>query len=137
MTNIKYDKGSEAIMAGTVLLLSDDIRVCGFDSGYKSIVNLQTHQFLSDIPFLNRVFLSLSLTGKTGTGGVFDAADLAVSGVAADLYVHGIAIFKHTGSDATARLVWYGDAGANLPMLTTGAPFTIKWGDGPSKIFKI
>ena len=47
-------------------------------------------------------------------------------------------LFKHTGSDATARLICYIDTATGLPFTpAAGQAVAITWDNGSNKIFKL
>jgi hypothetical protein len=77
-----------------------------------------------------------ALSGKTFTNGVFDASDVTV-GAVAGAEVTQIVLFKHTGSDATARLIARYDTGTGLPFTPSGADVPITWDNGANKIFAL
>jgi hypothetical protein len=109
------------------------------------------HKFLSDLGSVDNG-RSASLTGKTCTNGVFNAAATSLVATAA-VACNALAIFQHTGSDATARVIAYLDgrfrfvlsAGASggatsisvdslLYALASGIVATKISGSGPSTI---
>ena len=49
-----------------------------------------------------------------------------------------VVIFKHTGNDATARLIAFIDTATGLPFTpAAGQPVNIAWDNGANKIFKL
>ena len=134
MANVLYDKGREGFLDGTIDWDTGDIRVCLVLSSYSFSAD---HQFMSSITSVDNG-RSAALTAKTVTDGVADAADTSLVATAATAS-KALAIFQHTGSDATARLI------ANIDTPTSGLPFTpsagqtvnIVWDNGASKIFKL
>lgn len=135
MANALYDAGREGFLDGSVDWDTDDIRAILVDAGAYT-VNLATDKFLSSIAGGARIAVSSALASKTVTAGVADAADVtftAVSGVS----VEAIVIYKHTGSDATARLVAYIDSGTGLPVTPNGGDITVAWDNGANRIFKL
>lgn len=77
-----------------------------------------------------------TLTSKTVTGGVLDAADVTFSAVPTAA-VKYCAIYKDTGSAATSPLIALFDTAAGLPVSTNGGDIIIAWDNGANKIFKL
>jgi hypothetical protein len=47
-------------------------------------------------------------------------------------------LYKHTGSDATARLIAYIDtASSGLPVTPNGGDIVVQWDSGANRIFKL
>ena len=131
-----YDSGREGFLDGSIDWDTDDIRQILVDIGAYT-VNLATHVFLSSIAAGARIAVSGALAGKTKTAGVADADDvthLSVSGAS----VEAIVFYKHTGSDATARLICYVDsASSGLPVTPNGGDITVQNDNGANRIFKL
>lgn len=135
MANALYDKGREGFLDGSIDWDTDDIRCVLVDTALYT-VDLANHDFLDDVAVGSRVDTSGAFTSKTVTAGVADAANLtytAVSGAS----VEALVIYKHTGSDATARLIAYIDTATGLPVTPNGGDITVTWDDGANKIFKL
>ena len=135
MANALYDKGREGFLDGSIDWDTDDIRLVLVDTGAYT-VNLATHDFLDDIPVGARIAVSGSLTGKTVAAGVADAVDVIlalVSGVQCEALV----LYKHTGADATSRLIAYIDTATGLPVTPNGGNINVVWDNGANKIFKL
>lgn len=134
MANALYDKGCEGILDETININSGDIRVMLVKSTYTFSA---AHQFLSDLGAVDNG-RSAALAGKTFTNGVFDSNDttmVATSAVACASLVY----FKHTGADATARVIAFVDTpAAGLPF-TPAASQTVNivHDNGANKIFKL
>lgn len=114
MADVLYPAYKEAILTAGVNLTSGDIRVALIRSSYTYNV---AHDFMDDITTGNENGRSGALTGKTVTGGLFDATDTtitATSAVACDALV----VFLHTGVDSTARLIAYIDFAAFTPSVS-------------------
>lgn len=134
MANALYDKGREGFLDGSIDWDTDDIRVALVESTYTFSA---AHDFMDDLG-TNDNGRSAALGSKTVTSGVADAADTTITATAA-LACNALVIFKHTGSDATARLIAY------IDTPTSGLPFTpsafqvvnITWDNGANKIFKL
>ena len=133
--NALYDKGREGYLNGTLNWLADDVRAILVDTALYT-VNLVTDQFLTAIPVGARISTSGSLTTKTATNGVADADDVSFVAVVGAT-VEAIVLYKHTGVDATARLIAYIDSAAGLPFLPSGGNVAIQWDNGAFRIFKL
>lgn len=101
-----FDPGREGFLDGSIDWDTDDIRAMLVKSAYAFDI---ADKFLSDIPASSQDNgRSAALASKTITNGIADAADtslVATGNVACNAFV----LFKHTGSDATARLIVYLD----------------------------
>lgn len=129
-----YDKGREGFADGTINWTMD-IRAVLVDLADYT-VDLATHDFLADIPVAARIALSGSLTGKTQVAGVCDADDTTFFGVAGD-QAEALALFVHTGSDATARLVAFIDQATGFAVTPNGNDIIVRWSNGANRIFKL
>lgn len=134
MSNALYDPGREGFLDGSIDWDTDDIRVMLVKSTYTFSA---AHKFVSDLGAVDNG-RSAALAGKTVTNGVADADNTSLAATAAEAS-EALVIFKHTGNDATARLI------AHIDTPTAGLPFTpaagqtvnITWSDGANKIFKL
>lgn len=132
MASALYINGKEGILDGSIDVTGDDIRVALLSAAYTP--NLSAHKFVSDLTGI--VARSGAIGSKTTTGGVFDAADVTVSAVTGSV-VTQLVLFKHTGTDGTARLICLFDSGTGLPLTPSGADELITWSSGSSKIFAL
>lgn len=134
MSNVLYDKGREGFLDGSIDWDTDDIRVCLVESAYSFSA---AHDFMDDIG-ANDNGRSAALAGKTVTSGVADANDTSLTATAA-VACAALVIFKHTGVDATARLIAYIDTpSAGLPFTpAVSQTVNITWDSGANKIFKL
>lgn len=138
MANALYNKGRQGFLEGAIDWDTDDIRCCLIDTGVYT-VNLATHDNLDDItasPGLAIIATSGSLTAKTTTDGIADAADVTFTSVSGAT-VEAVVIYKHTGVTTTSRLIAYIDTGTGLPVTPNGGNITIQWSNGANKIFKL
>jgi hypothetical protein len=135
MANSLYTKAKEGLINGSIDLDSDDIRVVLVD-GADYTPNLSTHEFLSDIPSAARVAVSGALLNKSVTDGVFDADDIIIESVTGDQFEY-LVLYKHTGNDATARLIMLIDSATGLPCTPNGSDITVSWDNGDDKIFRL
>lgn len=135
MANVLFDPGREGILDDTIEMSTADVRVMLVKSAYAFSA---AHKFLSDITAGNDNGRSATLGGKTFTGGVFDANDTALVATAA-VACNALALFVHTGNDATARLIAYVDTPASgLPFTpAAGQTVNVTWDNGANKIFRL
>jgi hypothetical protein len=131
VTNTVYPKGKEALL-GSLNLLTDDIRVLVVD------LDLYTynaaHDFLDDVAGGAQIKASGSMTGKTVTNGVFDAADTPITAVPTADHC-GLIIYAHTGTPSTSALIYYIDTGTNIMFNPNGGDVLVQW--NASGIFAI
>lgn len=137
MANALFAKAKESfISANPVIDMdTDDIKVVGVDHATDTPVPA-TDQFLSDILAGAREFTSGNLASKSVTGGVFDAANITITGVTGDT-VESIVLYKDTTVEATSPLIAFIDTATGLPFTPNGGDVTIQWDDGASKIFAL
>ena len=134
MASALYDKAREEYLDGLLDWGADDVRVCLVRSTYSFSA---AHTSMADIS-TNDNGRSAALASKTVTGGVADAADTSLTATSA-VACNALVVFKHTGTDSTARLIAY------IDTVTSGLPFTpsasqtvnITWDNGANKIFKL
>lgn len=116
MSNGFYAKGKEAIISGGVDFVNDDIRAVMVDTALYS-VNLATHEFLSDIAVGARVDSSTtSINNKSVDGGVLKLKSNHQITNVPNTTVEAIVIYRHTGTDATAKLLLWFDTAPGLPF---------------------
>ncbi len=131
--NRLYAKGREGILDRSIDM-SGDVRVMLVADGYTFD---DAHEFVADLG-ANDNGRSAALSSKSYTAGVFDAADAALTATAA-VACDALVIFKHTGSDATARLVAYIDTpDSGLPFTpAAGQAVGVTWDNGADRIFRL
>jgi len=134
MANVLFDKGREGILDDSIGMSTDDIRAMLVKSTYTFDGN---DQFVADLGAVDNG-RSAALASKTFTNGVFDAADTSLTATGANAS-NALILFKHTGSDATARLIAYIDTPASGLPFTPSAGQTVNliWDNGANKIFKL
>lgn len=135
MANQLWNKGREGFLDGSIDWDTDDIRVMLVKSTYSFD---SADVYVTDLtPATNDNGRSAALGSKTVTNGVADAGSTSLTATAASA-CNALVIFKHTGSDATARLIAYIDTATGLPF-TPGASSTVNitWDTGSNKIFKL
>lgn len=134
MANALFPKGREGILDESINMNTGDIRAMLVKSAYTYD---STDVYLSDMGAVDNG-RSAALASKTFTDGVFDATDTTLTATAA-VASNAVVLFKHTGVDATARIIAYIDS------VTSGIPLTpaagglifIAWDNGANKIFKL
>ena len=136
MANALYAKGREGFLDGSIDWDTHEVRCAIVGQGYTP--DLANHDMLDDvavsIPENGR---SAALDTKSVTGGVADAGDVVLAGVAAEINIKYIVIYKYNADDASARLIALIDTAGSLPFVTNGGDITIAWDNGANKIFKL
>lgn len=135
MANALYGLGRQAFLDGDIDWAAHDIKVVLVDVNDYT-VNINTHQFLSDVPGGARVATSGNLAGKSSTLGVADANDVTFSAVTGD-QSEALVIYRDTGNAATSPLIAYIDTATGLPVTPNGADITVTWDNGANKIFAL
>ena len=134
MANVFYAKGKEKILSADIDWVTDTIKVLLVKNTYPQ--NLATDEFLDDVEAY-RLNTDQTLSGKSITNGVFDAADATWTAVTAGDTSEGVVIYKDTGSAATSPLLIYIDSITGFPLATNGGDITAAWDNGASKIFSL
>jgi len=132
MANKFYPKGAEKIMRAAINFDSDTIKAVIVSSAYTFS---DSHEFLTDLGTV--VGTAQTLTSKSTTGGVFDAADLDFGAVAPGPVCKAIVFYKDTGSAATSPLLEYADEVTGFPMTANGGGITVPFSNGAYKIFSL
>lgn len=135
MANALYDKGREGFLDGSIDWDTNDTRLILIDEADDTI-DLSVDDNLDDRASLSRVATSGAMASKTVTNGVADAADVTLSAVTGD-QSESIDIYKHTGTEATSRLICNIDTATGLPVTPNGGDITIQFDNGANKIFKL
>lgn len=135
MANALYDKGRQRFLEGQFNWLTDTIKVLMIDQA-AYVVNLTTHEFLSDVSLSARITTPVTLTGKSTTGGAADASDVTFSAVSGPS-IEALVIYKDTGVEATSPLIAYIDTATGLPITPNGGDIIVTWDNGTNKIFKL
>lgn len=136
MSNQLYSSIKEDFLNGTIDLLSVNLRVALVKNSYS--VDLNNHQYLSDIGSSNIAASSNVLQGISITGGVLDAENETVDNYGTSGFDY-LVIYESTGTDSTSRLIAYIDTGEGLPVAGTDDPIsiTISWSNLITKIFSL
>lgn len=133
MANSLFDPGREGFLDGSIDWDTDDIRVMLVLDSY--VIDL-TDKFITDLGAVDNG-RTAALGGKTVTDGIADASDTSLTATAATSSGK-LVIFKHTGADATARLIAVIDTATGLPFTpAAGGTVNIVWDSGANKIFKL
>ncbi|MDX7732233.1 hypothetical protein SJS46_03430 [Aeromonas caviae] len=133
MANALYDKGREKFLTGAINASADTLKCALIKDTYAP--TLGSDEFFSTLSS-HVAGTPQTLTSKTVTGGVLDAADVTFSAVPTAA-VKYCAIYKDTGSAATSPLIALFDTAAGLPVSTNGGDIIIAWDNGANKIFKL
>ena len=135
MANALYAKAKEKFLSGAIDLLTDDIKVSAVD-GADYTPDLNADEFFDDIPSGAIVDTTANLSGKSVTGGVFDASDVTLTSVSGDPF-EMLVIWKDTGTPATSPLIAKIDTATGLPATPAGVDIPIVWDSGANKIFAL
>lgn len=128
-----FNPGREGFLDGSIDWDTDDIRAMLVLSTYTFDA---TDKFISDLGAVDNG-RSAALGTKTVTDGVANAAGTSLTATAAAA-CNAVIVFKHTGSDATARLIAYINTATGLPFTpSAGQTVNITWDTGANKIFKL
>ena len=145
MANALFDKARESFLgqSPTLDFDTDTIKVSLIDTGAYT-VNLATHQYMNTntVPAGARVGSPVTLTSKTVTGGVADAADITFTAVTGPS-VEALILWKDGGGGGTSAsgttdlLLAYIDTATGLPVTPNGGDITVQWDNGANKIFNL
>ena len=135
MANGVYNKGLYELAAALTDLDAADLRVLLVNGGYTFS---KAHNFVADV-VANEItaagYARQALTGKTVTEddtnnrAYLDADDPVFPAMAAGETIGGAVVFRHTGSDATAPLLFFIDV---ADVATAGTAFTLTFATGAS-----
>ncbi len=126
MANAVYPKALTALGEGSIDLRTADVRAMLVKSSYTYDA---ADEFVLDLGSVDngRSGSLASQTWGVVSEGVFDAADSTLDATAA-VACNALALFVHTGSDATARLLAYIDTATGLPFTpAAGQSVPITW----------
>jgi len=125
MANAIYPKYKEALLDAFTDIDINMLtaKVALIDTG--TYTYSDTHDFFNDVTGV--VGTPQTLTSKSVTNGVFDAADVTFTSVTGNS-VEALLIYIDTGTASTSRLVAYIDTGVTgLPVTPNGGDITITW----------
>lgn len=143
MASALFDAGREGFLAGEIDYDTATIKV----ALVRAYTFTAAHKFVSDLTTAGGILhASATLTTKTVTAGVADAADTVFTAPAANASGHVLVLYQSSavsgGADVAAtaqRLIAYLD-GANytgLPVTPNGADITVAWPNDANRIFKL
>lgn len=132
MANKLYPLGAQKIL-GAVNLSTDTIKAALLSDAYTYSA---AHEFLSDVS-ANVIGTAVTLTSKSITGGVFDAADVVFTLVAPGANVKFVVLYVDTGVAGTSSLLYLVDTATGLTMATNGGDITIQWDNGANKVVSL
>jgi len=147
VVNGLYWKARQALLEGQFNLLADTVKLTLLHFGYRP--DYQAHQWLSDIGEDYRQVPALTLTGKTCTDGVFNAAPVTFTGVHDGLLggdgmlpgvVGGLLLYidKGTGDAAsTPLLACLQLVAQGLPLFVGTRDITVDWSPSLNRIFRL
>ena len=125
MANAIYPKYKEALLDAFTDIDINMLtaKVALIDTG--TYTYSDTHDFFNDVTGV--VGTPQTLTSKSVTNGVFDAADVTFTSVTGNS-VEALLIYIDTGTSTTSRLVAYIHTGVTgLPVTPNGGDITITW----------
>lgn len=134
MANALYVKGAEKILSGSILLITDTIKVALVKNTYPQ--NLSTDEFYTSISAYV-VGTPQTLASKSVTGGFFDAGDATFLAVVAGDTLEAVVIYKDTGVAGTSPLLFYIDTITGFPLATNGGDITVQWDNGAYRIVSL
>ena len=125
MANIIYPTYKVACLTGNAPdLATADVKAVLVDTA--DYTYSAAHEFLDDIPAAGRVATTAALASKTTTGGVFDAADIALPDTGGDTS-EALVLYVDTAVEATSRLIAYIDTATGLPITPDSTEDSIAW----------
>lgn len=130
-----YPLGAEKLLGAEINFSTDTLKVAALPVGY---VYDAGHEFLSDIGAV--VGTAQTLTGKSITGGVFDAADPNFGAIAAGPTIGSLMIYKEGGTPETSPVLLHLTAPeyvVGLPLAANGFGISHQWPNGTAKIFSL
>lgn len=136
MANAMFAKAKKGFLDGNIDMLDDNIKLCLIKNTYS--VDIDNHEFLSDVDVSHVAATSGILTNKSTDSGIFDAGDITIENYGTSGF-HYLILFKDTGTRSTSRLIAYIDTAEGLPVLSTAETIsiTVNWNNTISKIFAL
>ena len=135
MANTSYPLGMQKLLGASIDFASNTIKVALVKNTYPQ--DLANDEFFGPSLSTYVVGTPQTLTGKSVTNGVFDAADATFLTVAAGDTLEGVVIYKDTGVAGTSPLLHYIDTITGFPLATNGSDITVQWDSGAFKIFAL
>jgi len=113
--------------AGAIDMNTDDIRIILLNGYTYDATDVFVADVLVGATELDR---STALQNPTVTNGVFDADNITVATVGPGAAITDVVVFKHTGSDATARVIAHIDedqSAVALSLATNGSDILVSF----------
>lgn len=135
-----YDKALEALLSQSpsIDLDSNTIKAALVNTTTDYVFS-SSHQYLSSV-LRYAGTTDQTLSSKTVTNGVFDAADLVFPTViiSGTKTIGGVVIYQDTGNPSTSPLIAFVDGFTPVtPAASPGSDVNVTWSNGTNKIFKI
>ena len=130
-----YPLGAQKLLSAEINFSADTLKVVALPVAY---VYGAGHEFLSDVGTV--VGTAQTLTGKSITGGVFDAADTNFGAIAAGPTLGSLMIYKEGGTPETSPVLLHLTAPeyvVGLPLAANGFGISHQWPNGTAKIFSL
>lgn len=126
MANSLYPLWKQQLLQGTgSTALSGTVKAVLVDTG--TYTYNAAHQYYSNLTGVAGG-TPPTLTSKTFTNGVFDAADTVFLSVPAGVTLEAIVLYCDTGTTTTSPLIAYLDTGiTNMPVTPNGGDITVVW----------
>lgn len=124
MANTLYAKGREALLEGSIDMLTDTIKAVLLSATY--VANLLTDQFYSTLVSSGGIIAGpVALSGRSGQAGTFSAANITFPAVSSVL-AQGtqLVIYKDTGTTTTSPLIGYINVASGLPVTPDNGDLT-------------
>ena len=134
MANALYGKGKEKMLSASINFPSDTLKVALVKNTYPQ--SLTADEFYTSISSYV-LGTPQTLSSKSVTLGVFDAADATFTAVTAGDTSEGVVIYKDTGVAGTSPLLAYIDTITGFPLATNGGDISVQWDSGSFKIFSL
>lgn len=134
MANALYGKGKEKMLSASINFPSDTLKVALVKNTYPQ--SLTADEFYTSISSYV-LGTPQTLSSKSVTLGVFDAADATFTAVTAGDTSEGVVIYKDTGVAGTSPLLAYIDTITGFPLATNGGDITVQWDSGTFRIFSL
>lgn len=135
MSNSLYGKGRQKFLDADIDWSVDTIKAVLVDTASYT-VSIDVDEFYSTISAAV-VGTPVTLSSKTSTLGVADAADISFTGLSSAPSIEAIVIYKDTGTAATSPLIAYIDTATGLPVASGATQVDVTWDNGSNKIFKL
>lgn len=136
MANTVYPKFKKRCATTGGNVLAGTVRAQLVDLG--AYTYSAAHEFLSELPSGARIGAPVTLTGKTVSDeGVFDAADMTVSGLVSAPSIEALVLYVDTGDEATSPLMTIVDTATGLPIPAGATGGTVAWSNGADRIARL